>query len=186
MPPSGTKVEISSAMSQKCWVRRVNGNGLNFSAIRESMTEANRETAFKNIGAVEQDRPEQQTNVAPLEAQLDHTYQDPLNKANDSGMANRGQTPEFTGEKQEVNDLERDMNTKLPNRVEEEIKQADQQRLKKMDSPEHSDTDQNAQNFDTRVHGKKDGQQAEEIVDQDPGERQKENQNQKKDDDLAA
>lgn len=152
------------------------------------MTEANRETAFKNIGAVEQDRPEQQTNVAPLEAQLDHTYQDPLNKANDSGMVNRGQTPEFTGERQEVNDLERDTDAKLPNRVEEEIKQADQQRLKKTDSPEHSDTDQNAQNFDTRVHGKKveTPAQAGEIVDQYPGERQKENQNQKKDDDLAA
>jgi len=109
------------------------------------MRETNQETAFRNTGAVEQDRPEQDTNVAPLEAQLDHTYQDPLNKANDSGMANRGQTPEFTGEKQERNELEQDTNA-LPDK----------------------DKD------------------VEEVVDQDPGERQKENQNERKDDDLAA
>jgi hypothetical protein len=151
------------------------------------MNEANRETAFRNTGAVEQDRPGQKTNVAPLDAQLDHTYQDPLNKANDSGLANRGQTPEFTGEKQEGNELEQDTNAKLPNRVEDEIKQADQERMKKMDAPEHSDMDQNAQNFDTRVQNeKKRGRDVEQVVDQDPGERQKENQNTKKDDDLAA
>ncbi|HEU5399733.1 MAG TPA: hypothetical protein VFU86_00170 [Terriglobales bacterium] len=160
----------------------------NLSAIPECMTDANRETAFRNTGAVEQDKPEQETNVASFEAQLDHTFQDSLNKASDSGMPNRGQTPEFTGEKQEGNELERDTNAHLPNRVEDEIKQADQQRLSKTDTAEHTDTDQNAQNFDTRAHGKKvePPQQGEEVVDQDPGERQKENQNKKKDDDLAA
>jgi hypothetical protein len=150
------------------------------------MTEANRETAFRHTGAVEQDRPEQETNVAPLNAQLNHTYQDPLNKANDSGLNNRGQTPEFTGEKQEGNQLERDTNAQLPNRVEDEIRNADQQKLKKVDTPEHSDTDQNAQNFDRRAQEEKRKGEAEETVDQDPGERQKENQNKKKDDDLAA
>lgn len=109
------------------------------------MNEANRETAFRNTGAVEQDRPGQKTNVAPLDARLDHTYQDPLNKANDGGMANRGQTPEFTGEKEEGNELERDTNAKVEKDREDE-----------------------------------------EVVDRDPGERQKENQNEKKDDELAA
>lgn len=109
------------------------------------MKETNRETAYRKTGAVEQDRPGQETNVAPFEAQLDHTYQDPFNKANDSGMASHGQTPEFTGEKQESNELEQDTNAKV----------------------------------------EKDSE-AEEVVDQDPGERQKENQNKKKDDDLAA
>lgn len=121
------------------------GNSHNFRAIPESMNEANRETAFRNTGALEQDRPEQKTNVAPLDAQLDHTYQDPLNKANDSGMANRGQAPEFTGEKQEGNELDKDTNANTEKDREDE-----------------------------------------EVVDQDPGERQKENQNEKKDDDLAA
>ncbi|MDT8066549.1 MAG: hypothetical protein ROO76_00120 [Terriglobia bacterium] len=106
------------------------------------MNEANRESAFRNTGAVEQDRPEQKTNVAPLRAQLDHRFEDPFNKANDSGMNNRGQTPEFTGERQEGNELERDTNSNV--------------------------------------------EKDEEEVDQDPGERQKENQNEKKDDDLAA
>jgi hypothetical protein len=146
------------------------------------MNEANRETAFRNTGAVEQDRPGQKTNVAPLDAQLDHTYQDPLNKSHDSGMANRGQTPEFTGEKEEGNELEQDTNAKAPNRAEDEIRQADQQRMKRMDVPEHGDTDLNTQNVDTRVQKEK---REGEVVDQDPGERQKENQNQK-DDDLAA
>lgn len=54
--------------------------------------EANRETAFKNTGAVEQDSPEQATNVAPLDAQLDHRFQDPLNKQNDSGSPKPART----------------------------------------------------------------------------------------------
>ncbi|MGE5109458.1 MAG: hypothetical protein ACM3JB_01280 [Acidobacteriaceae bacterium] len=154
------------------------------------MDSTNRETSFRNTGAVEQDRPEQDTNVAPLAEQLDHEFQDPLNKANDSGMGNRGQTPEFTGEKEEKNSLEQDTNAKLPNTVENEIKQADQ-RMKRMDTPEHSDTDQNAQNFDSRMQQEKNkkeksSSESREVVDQDPGERQKENQNPKKDDDLAA
>ncbi len=119
------------------------------------MDKTNRETSFKNTGAVEQDRPEQKTNVAPMTEQLDHTWQDPLNKVSDSGMPYQGQTPEFTGEKQEGNDLERDTDAKLPE--------------------EKQDRDEDI----FRSEG-------EEIVDQDPGERQKKNQNQKSDDDLAA
>jgi hypothetical protein len=138
----GTNVEFWPDLRK---VSSLHGNSHNFRAIPVNMREANRETAFRNTGAVEQDRPGQKTNVAPLDAQLDHTYQDPLNKANDSGMANRGQTPEFTGEKEEGNELDKDTNAKVENDREDE-----------------------------------------EVVDQDPGEQQKENQNEKKDDDLAA
>lgn len=130
---------------EKCGVQRANGNGPNLSTIPASMKDVNRETAFRKTGAVEQDRPGQETNVASFEEQLDHTYQDPFNKANDSGMASRGQTPEYTGEKQEGNELEKDTDAKVEKDREDE-----------------------------------------EVVDQDPGERQKENQNEKKDDDLAA
>ena len=77
------------------------------------MDPSNRETSFKNTGAVEQDRPEQKTNVAPLDEQLDHRYQDPLNKANDSGLPGHGQTPEFTGEEQMNNQLDKDTNADL-------------------------------------------------------------------------
>lgn len=113
--------------------------------------EANRETAFKNTGAVEQDRPEQPTNVAPLEAQLDHRFQDPLNKQNDSGLPETGQNPEFTGESQGKDELNQDT------RIEP--------------GSNREDPDGNAEGI---------------LNDQDPGERQKENQNKTKDDDLAA
>src|SRR5512133_1258507 len=107
------------------------------------MDPSNRETAFKNTGAVEQDRPEQETNVAPLDEQLDHRNQDPLIKSSDSGLPGQGQTPEFTGEKEVKNELEKDTNSEPP---------------KSKRGP--------------------DGDRPESETDQDPGERQKENQNQ--------
>ena len=114
----------------------------NFRAIPESMGDTNKETAFRNTGAVEQDRPEQKTNVAPLEAQLDHTYQDPLNKANDSGMANLGQTPEFTGEKQGRNELERDTNANIEKeREDEEVVDQDPGERQKQNQNEKKDDD---------------------------------------------
>jgi hypothetical protein len=165
--------------------------------------EANRETAFKNTGAVEQDRPEQTTNVAPLDAQLDHRYQDPLNKQNDSGLAEKGQNPEFTGETQGRDELNQDTNTNQPDNVRREL-QKDEFRTDRMDAT--NDTDQNAQNYNNRsqTDPKNDRSQGDTNVkpgsnrqdpdgnaegilnDQDPGERQKENQGDKKDDDLAA
>jgi hypothetical protein len=144
---------------------------------------ANCETSFRNTGAVEQDRPEQDTNVAPLSEQLDHQFQDPLNKSNDSGLPGHGQTEEFTGETHVENDLNKDTKAPLPKAVEEELRK-DDQRMKKMDRPDATDTDQNAQNFNDRAQNQQ--RDVEEVVDQDPGERQKENQNSKKDDDLAA
>ncbi len=120
--------------------------------------QANRETAFQNTGAVEQDRPDEKTNVAPLDAQLDHRYQDPLNKQNDSGFAERGQNPEFTGESQGRDELNQDTNAKS--------------------NKTNVDRGSNRQDPDANAEGI--------LNDQDPGERQKENQNEKRDDDLAA
>ena len=68
-------------------------NRANFGAIRGGMGSTNRETSFRNTSAVEQDRPKHETNAAPLAEQLDHQFQDPLNKANDSGMNNRDKLP---------------------------------------------------------------------------------------------
>lgn len=154
------------------------------------MDNSNRETAF-NKGAVEQDRPEQSTNTAPLDAQLDHRYQDPLNKSHDSDVPEPGQNPEFTGESQGRNELDQDTNAKLPKRVEQEL---DRDR----NASSRTDTDQNGQNFDSRSESDenrpdlsrrdRDEQGNPEGVtqNQDPGMRQKENQNKKKDDPLAA
>ena len=160
------------------------------------MDPSNRETAFKNTGAVEQDRPEQKTNVAPLEEQLDHRYQDPLNKSNDSGLPGRGQTPEFTGEEQVNNQLDKDTNAGSSEAVKQELTKRSNA-MDKMDSARANDTDQNAQNFNDRSKqgsGKTDSNRRDpdgnnpegETVNQDPGESQKRNQGGKKDDDLAA
>ncbi len=100
-------------------------------------------------GAVEQDRPGQKTNVAPLSAQLDHQNQDVLNKMNDSDFPEPGQNPEHSGEPQGRNDFDQD--TEIGSR---------------------RDPDGN------NPEG--------ELQDQDPGQRQKRNQGDKKKDDLAA
>lgn len=59
-------------------------------------------------GAVEQDRPGQKTNMAPLEAQLDHQNQDVLNKLNDTDFPEPGQSPEHSGQPQGENQFEED------------------------------------------------------------------------------
>jgi hypothetical protein len=59
-------------------------------------------------GAVEQDRPEQQTNMAPMNEQLDHRDQDVLNKMNDTDFPERGQSPEHSGQPQGRNDFNSD------------------------------------------------------------------------------
>ena len=62
-------------------------------------------------GAVEPSRPQDDTvgNVAPFKEQLDHRFQDPMNQSSDSGMPGVGQTPEFSMERQEENQLLTDM-----------------------------------------------------------------------------
>ena len=135
------------------------------------MDPSNRETSFKNTGAVEQDRPEQKTNVAPLEEQLDHRFQDPLNKASDSGMSNRGQTPEFTGESELRNQLDKDTNVDLTADAEEKLEHSSNA-MNKMYTPGTPDAD--------------DADPVDDEINQDPGEEQKENQGDRKDDDLAA
>jgi hypothetical protein len=61
-------------------------------------------------GAVESTRPEDDAdgNMASLNEQLDHRFQDSLNKSSDSGMPETGQTGEFSMEEQGVNELKKD------------------------------------------------------------------------------
>jgi hypothetical protein len=63
-------------------------------------------------GAVEPYRSEDDSegNVAPLKEQLDHRFQNSLNKSSDSGMPGAGQTPEYSMERQEENKLQQDTN----------------------------------------------------------------------------
>lgn len=95
--------------------------------------DANSETAFKNTGSVEQDRPEQKTNVAPMKAQLDHRNQDPYNKQSDAGQAEQGQTPEFSGESTGEDELNQDTNSETPAKAERELKPDDFRTKKKDD-----------------------------------------------------
>jgi hypothetical protein len=60
-------------------------------------------------GAVEQDRPEQKTNVSTT-GQNGHRDQDPLLKSSNSDFPEPGQNEEHTGEPQAKNELERDTN----------------------------------------------------------------------------
>jgi len=63
-------------------------------------------------GAIESDRPEDDAdgNVAGFREQLDHRFQDPLNKSSDAGMPGTGQTEEFSMEEQGENELRQDTN----------------------------------------------------------------------------
>jgi hypothetical protein len=58
-------------------------------------------------GAVEQDRPDQPTNVS-LTGQIGHRDQDPLLKSSDSDFPEPGQNEEHTGEPQGDNQLAED------------------------------------------------------------------------------
>ena len=60
-------------------------------------------------GAVEQDRPEQKTNVS-FRGQNAHRDQDPLLKSNDSDYPEPGQNEEHTGEPHTRNELDGDTN----------------------------------------------------------------------------
>lgn len=107
-------------------------------------------------GAVEQDKPEQPTNMAPLEAQLDHRDQDVLNKMNDTDFPERGESAEHSGQVMKMGENQYDRDTNAG----EECEQGNRR-----------DPDGNAEG---------------ELQDQDPGQRQKQNQGGKKNDDLAA
>jgi hypothetical protein len=103
-------------------------------------------------GAVEQDRPEQETNVN-FAGQNPHRTENRLVKANDTDYPEPGENPEHSGE---LMAQDKDRTQQHP--------------------PVQKGNDQRKQGVNPE------GQ----IQDQDPGHRQKENQNQKKDDDLAA
>jgi len=98
-------------------------------------------------GAVEQDRPGQETNVN-FDAQMTHRTENKLVKANDTDYPEPGENVEHSGE----------LMTNQDDRVQQ--------------NPD----DQRNQNVNPE------GQ----LQDQDPGHRQKQNQGDKKDDDLAA
>ncbi len=58
-------------------------------------------------GAVEQDRPNQETNTS-MSGQSGHRNQDPLLKSSDSDFPEPGQNEEYSGEPQGKNQLEND------------------------------------------------------------------------------
>ncbi len=62
-------------------------------------------------GAVEQDRPDQPTNVSQT-GQSGHRDQNPLIKSSDSDFPERGQNEEHTGEPQGRNQLAEDSGCK--------------------------------------------------------------------------
>ncbi len=97
----------------------------------------------EKLGAIEQNRPGQETNAAPLRAQMDHRSNNPLIKQNDTDYPEPGSNPEYSMQQE---DKQKDLNRKDPDG----------------NNPEGN------------------------LNDQDPGERQKENQNQQGDDPLAA
>ena len=121
---------------------------LNFSVMPSPLT--NDDDAGK--GAVEQDRPEQQTNVN-FDAQLPHRTENKLVKSSDTDFPEPGENVEHSGE----------LMTNANDRA--QPKPDDQRK------PSVNPASVNPE-----------GQ----LQDQDPGQRQKENQNQKKDDNLAA
>ncbi len=56
--------------------------------------------SYQHVGGVEQDSPEQETNTS-LAGQLPHRTENPLVKANDSGLPEPGENEEHTGEPQD-------------------------------------------------------------------------------------
>jgi hypothetical protein len=61
---------------------------------------ANTPDEFESKGAIEQDKPNQTTNVS-LRNQLGHRDQDPLLKDSDTDFPEEGDSPEHTGEPEE-------------------------------------------------------------------------------------
>ncbi len=105
----------------------------------------NSDDPFKDKGAVEQDRPSQQTNMSSLGRQIDHRDQNPIKKGNDTDFPEPGESPEYSMQKQDT-----------------------------------------SENDPLRPKRDPDGNAEARLNDQDPGESQKENQNDQKDDPLAA
>jgi len=97
-----------------------------------------------NKGAVEQDRPSQESNTS-MQGQLPHREKNPTIKAQDTDYAEPGENPEHSGEPRGSSLLNRDAGCGTP-------------------------------------AGNPEG----ETQDQEPGQRQKRNQGEKKDDPLAA
>ncbi len=118
-------------------------------------------------GAME-DEPYGQRPQTSMSGQLGHRDQDPLLKSSDSDFPEPGENAEHMGQYKERN--QKDQDTRL-------VGTNDPERRKQPDQKPKGGPDQPSTEPDKKVA---------EPVDQDPGERQKENQNKKKDDDLAA
>lgn len=71
------------------------------------MVNQNRGDEDAGKGAVEQDRPQQKTNVSQR-GQQGHRDQDPLVKSSNSDYPERGQNEEHTGEPHTRNELDGD------------------------------------------------------------------------------
>lgn len=106
--------------------------------------------------------------MTSMNGQLGHRDQDPLLKSSDTDFPEPGENPEHNGEFKERN--QKDQDTRL-------VGTCDPERRKQTGSTPQGGPDQPSNEPEKKVQ---------EPVDQDPGERQKENQNKKKDDDLAA
>lgn len=68
---------------------------------------AQHEDADLDKGAVEQDRPSQETNTS-LRGQLPHRNENPTIKSHDTDYPERGETPEHSGEPRGESLLDRD------------------------------------------------------------------------------
>jgi hypothetical protein len=89
---------------------RAHGNTAGPLVISEVMNSQNNQDPDAKKGTVEPDRPEDDadSNMAELNEQLDHRFQDPMNKSSDSGMPGTGQTGEYSMEKEGEDELNRD------------------------------------------------------------------------------
>ena len=74
------------------------------------MTDSATHDSDSGKGAVEQDKPGQETNMAAPEEQLDHRDQDSLNKVSDSDFPQAGQHGEHSGQVQGKNQFDQDTN----------------------------------------------------------------------------
>ncbi len=125
----------------------MHGNTAAVLVIFDVMNSQNNQDPDSTKGSVDPDRPEDDadSNMAKLSEQLDHRFQDPMNKSSDAGMPETGQTGEFSMETEGEDELDKDTG--------------------KSESSQDKDAD---------------------PINQDPGERQRRNQGNEKDDPLVA
>src|ERR1700691_5327135 len=82
-------------------------HGVIFSPEETTMTNQNTGDEDAGKGAVEQDRPQQETNTS-MSGQIGHRDQDPMLKSSNSDFPESGQNEEHTGEPHTRDELNRD------------------------------------------------------------------------------